>query len=105
MCVNKKQNSCCNSWEMQHFNSHLLCCFDQVSTKASTHFVCGHARPRGNNSHQHGRLLHPGTGEEDSPGELLADETTKHVVKDLHMNHFTEQQLLFLVLSLWKPFA
>lgn len=80
-----------NSCEISNFNLYVLSCFDQVSTEASAHFVCGHARPRGNNTHQHRRLLHQGTGQEDSPGELLAAKTMKRALTDLHMNYFTEQ--------------
>lgn len=72
ICLNRKLNFSCYSWEILNFNAHVLWCFGQVSTKASTHFVCGHARPWGNNSHQHRRLLHPGTSQEDSSGERFA---------------------------------
>lgn len=94
----KNSGALATVWEASH--SHVLSCFDPVSPKASAHLVCGHARPRGNNAHQHGRLLHPGTGQEDSSGELHAAEATKRAVID-----FTEQQFVFLVLSLWKPYA
>lgn len=87
----KSQKFSCNSCEISNFNLYVLSCFDQVSTEASAHFVRGHARPRGNNTHQHRRLLHQGTGQEDSPGELLAAKTMKHALTDLHMNYFTEQ--------------
>lgn len=92
MCFNKNlKSSLATVVKFSNFNLYVLSCFDQVSTEASAHFVCGHARPRGNNTHQHRRLLHQGTGQEDSPGELLAAKTMKHALTDLHMNYFTEQ--------------
>lgn len=45
-----------------------------VSTKTSTHCVCGHAWSWGNNTHQHWGLLHSGAGQKDPSGTLKTDQ-------------------------------
>lgn len=92
MCINKNLKSSLAKVVKSQISIYMYShCFDQVSAEASAHFVCGHARPRGNNTHQHRRLLHQGTGQEDSPGEPLAAKARKHALTDVHMKHFTEQ--------------